>query len=275
MGAMDGDHGVTTSRPGPSGPLVVAVDPTRPRNEVPLAAAVAAQSNQTMDLVAVARGGVDRSAADAVLRESVAIARDAGARTIAWEVLDGADPARTVLDHLATTGASLLAMGTRARTPLRELLLGSVSEALLREATIPVLFAGPRSHPPGRPYRRVVACVDDSLTGEEVAVTADLLAERAAVPVETFRAAPEGWGDPDLDLLAAPPALAGEAAVAAVLAHLGDDPATVAVVGTEARRGLDRLLFASVAMGITRRAAGPVVVLPPTLLAAATPALAS
>lgn len=275
MAGMDGDQQMATSRPAPSGPLVVAVDPTRPRNEVAVAAAVAAQSNQTMDLVAVARGGVDRAAADGVLREAVTAARDAGVRTIAWEVLDGADPAPTVLDHLATTNAALLAMGTRARTPLRELLLGSVSEALLRQATVPVLLAGPHCRPPHRPYRRVVACVDDSAAGDEVAGTADLLAERAAVPVETFRAAPEGWDDPDLDLLAAPPALAGEAAVAAVLAHLDDDPATVAVVGTEARRGLDRLLFASVAMGITRRAAGPVVVLPPTLLAATAPALAS
>jgi nucleotide-binding universal stress UspA family protein len=234
---------------------------------VAVAAAVAAQTHQTLDLVAVPPSGYDHRRTDAFLRSCVATAREAGVSTIAWSVLDGS-PATAIIEHVGAAGSTMLCLGTRARSALKELLLGSVSEPVVREATVPVVLVGPRCAVPEGRYRRVVACIDDSAATDPVLTTAERLGHLAQVPIEELRAAHPRSGDDaadDLDVLAPPPPLGGEAASAAILAALGDDPATIAVVGTEARRGLDRLLFASVAMDVTRRARGPVVVLPPAL----------
>lgn len=257
----------TPSRP--AGQLVVAIDPARPANEVAVAAAVAAQTHQTLDLVAAPPSGYDHHRTDAFLRSCVATAREAGVTTIAWSVLDGS-PAPAIIEHVGAAGSTILCLGTRARSALKELLLGSVSEPVVRQASVPVVLVGPRCEVPAGRYQRVVACVDDSPATAPVLATAERIGHLAQIPTEELRAAHPAWegGDDkaaDLDLLAPPPPLAGEAAAGAILDALGDDPATIAVVGTEARRGLDRLLFASVAMDVTRRACGPVVVLPPAL----------
>lgn len=52
--------------------------------------------------------------------------------------LESLDPARTLSDH--ADGADMLVLGTRGRSPLRGLLLGSVSQACAHRAHCPVVI---------------------------------------------------------------------------------------------------------------------------------------
>jgi nucleotide-binding universal stress UspA family protein len=250
----------------PTGRLVVALDPTRSAGpEVAVAAAAAQQTGQTLDLVAVAAPGLGRASADAFLRARLPDARRAGVATIACSVLEGGRPADLLVDHVEDESGTVLCLGTRARGPVRELLLGSVSADVLRRSPVPVLLVGPHCRPPASGFRRVVACVDGSERSDPVRVAADRVAALAHIPAEEFRAAMDPWLEDDDERLAPAPSLGGEAAAEAVLAALGDDPGTVAVMATEARRGMDRVLFESVALDVVRAAQGPVLVLPPTM----------
>ena len=252
----------------PTGRLVVALDPTRTAGpEVAVAAAAAHQTGQTLDLVAVAAPGLGRSPADAFLRARVPDARRADVGTIAWSVLEGGKPADILIDHVTGEPGTVLCLGTRARGPVRELLLGSVSAEVLRRSPVPVLLVGPRCVPPTAGFGRVVACVDGTERSDPVRVVAERVARLASIPADEFRAARTPWVEDDDELLAPAPSLGGEAAAEAVLAVLGADPGTVAVMATEARRGMDRVLFESVALDVVREARGPVLVLPPTMTA--------
>jgi nucleotide-binding universal stress UspA family protein len=53
------------------------------------------------------------------------------------------DVAGAVLEAAAETGASLIVVGIRPRTPVGKLLLGSVAQRLILEATCPVLAVKP------------------------------------------------------------------------------------------------------------------------------------
>lgn len=54
-------------------------------------------------------------------------------------VVDGIDVARTVAEVARDKGASFIATSTHGRSGLRRLVLGSVAEALIRHASVPVI----------------------------------------------------------------------------------------------------------------------------------------
>jgi len=54
-------------------------------------------------------------------------------------------PAYEVLSFATSFGADLIVMGTHGRSGIRHLLLGSVAEVVLREASVPVLIVSERS----------------------------------------------------------------------------------------------------------------------------------
>ena len=91
-------------------------------------------------------------------------------------VLTG-DPATTIVSQVGETGADLIVMGTHGRTGLQRLLFGSVTEAVIRQAPVPVIavhqstpadapmqvIAGERLTPAGRAavaYAGVLADAD-------------------------------------------------------------------------------------------------------------------
>ena len=227
----------------PTGRLVVALDPTRAAGpEVAIAAAAAHQTGQTLDMVAVAAPGLGRGSADAFLRARVHEARRAEVSTIAWSVLEG-KPADVLVDHVAGEPGTVLCLGTRARGPVREFLLGSVSAEVLRRSPAPVLLVGPHCLAPTAGFGRVVACVDGTERGEAVRAVADRVAHLAGIRADEFRAARGPWAEDDDEVLAPAPSLGGPAAAQAVLTILGGDPGTVAVMATEARRGMDLSLI--------------------------------
>lgn len=56
-------------------------------------------------------------------------------------------PADEIVAYAESIGADMIVVGTKALTGLRRLVLGSVAEAVLRDASCPVLVVGPeRAH---------------------------------------------------------------------------------------------------------------------------------
>ena len=55
------------------------------------------------------------------------------------EVVEG-EPAHAILELARSTEAALVCMGTRARGALGQLILGSVANTVVRDATVPVLL---------------------------------------------------------------------------------------------------------------------------------------
>jgi nucleotide-binding universal stress UspA family protein len=78
----------------------------------------------------------ERLAANAMVR-----ARAAGvqARSLVWQ----GDVGESILEAVVAEGAELLVVGTHARGAIGRLLLGSVSDHVVRHATVPVLVVRP------------------------------------------------------------------------------------------------------------------------------------
>jgi nucleotide-binding universal stress UspA family protein len=82
-----------------------------------------------------------RSAAERELLPDVRFLREAG-YTVSV-VIEAGDPAQTIADVARQQGADVVAMATHGRTGLRRLVLGSVTEAVLRELDVPLLLIRP------------------------------------------------------------------------------------------------------------------------------------
>jgi nucleotide-binding universal stress UspA family protein len=79
---------------------------------------------------------------------------------LSTEVCEG-DPWRAILEQAVALPADLVVMGTHGRTGFEHLLLGSVTEKVLRRATCPVLTVGsPAPVPAPALFRRILCAVD-------------------------------------------------------------------------------------------------------------------
>ena len=63
----------------------------------------------------------------------------------ATRIAESGDPQATIIDQALSTKADLIVMGTHGRRGFKRLLLGSVTEAVLREAPCPVLTVPPHT----------------------------------------------------------------------------------------------------------------------------------
>ncbi|MGD9705635.1 MAG: universal stress protein [Acidimicrobiia bacterium] len=99
------------------------------------------------------------------------LAEDQGAG--AWTVIETEDPAEQVLfDKALTTHGALWFVGSHARTSLGELLLGSVSEDLVRDVERPMVVVGPKAVTPRS--GNVLAVALDGTVGSEAVLPAAL-----------------------------------------------------------------------------------------------------
>ena len=76
-----------------------------------------------------------------IVGEVVERARESGV-DVESEVVQG-DPSRAIVDHAERIGADVIVMGTHGRRGLSRMLLGSVTEAVIRTSPVPVLSVRP------------------------------------------------------------------------------------------------------------------------------------
>ena len=92
----------------------------------------------------------DREQAEEKARHGRELARKEGAEQVVIQTIEG-DPAETLIDTAKDFGADLIVVGARGLGGVKRLLLGSVSEEVLRAARCPVLIGkGTRSVAGGR-----------------------------------------------------------------------------------------------------------------------------
>jgi universal stress protein A len=103
-------------------------------------------------------------------------------------LIDIGPAAHQILDRAAALPANLIVMGTHGASGFEHLVLGSVTEKVLRKAPCPVLTVPPHAEATsGPPFRRLLCGVDFSdwsLTALELAPSAG---RRATCPVLTLR----------------------------------------------------------------------------------------
>ena len=142
---------------------------------LPVAAALAHTAGVALELVTVSSPDLGEAGDLHELREraqSISLAQTDPASPAATYVLHDNDPAAALVAFLADRPGALVVMSTRARSPLGEFLLGSVSEELLSHTRHPILLVGPHAsaeRPSGRPT--LVAGVDGSEVSEALLPT--------------------------------------------------------------------------------------------------------
>ncbi len=214
-------------------------------------------------------------------RELASAARDAsrlGAKNVTTKLINGAAWDRIV--HAAADAVDLVVIGTRGRTGIARVLLGSVAEKVVRHAACSVLVARPRGD--AKAFERVLCPVDFSDSSKQaVELAAQLAAPRGAgitlfhaieIPAIYYDEAlpPDFLGDvekqtthlieqwaADLRTKTSVPVtteLQTGGAGARILDRLDGATYDLVVVGSHGRTGLQRVLLGSTAEKVVRHA---------------------
>jgi nucleotide-binding universal stress UspA family protein len=239
---------------------------------LPVAARLASSVDADVVLVTAALPGSPQVPSEAWLQKVAAEVGPRGART---EIV----PSLEVSDALGALAAGeldpVVCMATHARARFGRAWFGSVAETVLRDLPYPIILVGPRCDLRWRLRGPIVAALDGSSAALEalgIAVDWDhtlgvgVSAVHVAHPLDT------GLG-PDAVLDAATKHYADAALRTCVLRshepewevvdHARRVNASFIVCATHGRIRVARVLMGSVAMGIVRRAACPVLVRPP------------
>ena len=100
---------------------------------------------------------------DEIYRQIARCFGSAKAAALLVDVVEGGGPAQRILDRAAHLPADLIVMGTHGSSGFEHLLLGSVTEKVLRKATCPVLTVPPHAVSTSQlPFRKLLCAVDFS-----------------------------------------------------------------------------------------------------------------
>lgn len=195
-------------------------------------------------------------------------------------------PAEAIRTYAATHGADLVTMGTHGRTGLDRLLLGSVTERVVRTSDVPVLTA--HREPEETGYDRVLVPTDGSETATAAVGHALAVAERFGATVHALSVLDvgvlpgvhdAGGGLPGVtDRLRSESEEAAEAVAAAcrdrgldavtavvqgtpyrvIGRYAADEGIDLVAMGTHGRTGVGRYLVGSVAERVLRSSDAPV-----------------
>jgi universal stress protein A len=93
-------------------------------------------------------GDVQHEIEESARRRIDALLTDGDRRDLAGRpvLLESSDPATAIVNHATNAGVDLIVMGTRGRTGVSHLLMGSVAEKVVRLARCPVLTVRHRDH---------------------------------------------------------------------------------------------------------------------------------
>lgn len=192
-------------------------------------------------------------------------------------------PAEQILAYAREKDVDLIALSTHGRTGMSRVLVGSVTEEVLRKAAVPLLVCRPGTVQ--SEWKRILVALDGSPRAEEVFEEAVPLALKLGLPLHLVRVAlpvvsGAGVGEfpivipaedpmPYLKEVAArlsaqgvearPVGLEGRAAFE-VLRHAAETGASLIAMTTHGRTGLPRVLLGSIAEEILRHAPCPVLV---------------
>lgn len=219
------------------------------------------------------------SRGDEVVESAARRARLAGVETVT-EVVQGG-PSRTVLSYVDERGVDLVVMGTRGERDVSTLLLGSVTDHVLRDCPVPVVTVPPTASEDVYPPERVLVATDgsdgaDAAVDEAARIAVALGAELHVVTVDEAgllgidrnddrpesvvesaaqRARGAGVADPVTAVDS------GEVSDA-LTAYVEDNAVGLVVLGASGRSGLDRRLLGTTAEKVVRTSAVPVVTVP-------------
>jgi len=226
-----------------------------------------------------------------ILARATERAKAAGVSASAVELAGAA--ATAVLDAAAERKPSAIVIGTHGRQGVGRFFLGSTAEGVLRRADVPVFVVSQSVEDGGgaTPFSTIVVALDDSDPADAALEIALALAEAAkaglvlahAIDIRQVYALAASQRYPATAAFAeeraAARALLDAAAqrakargvnaetvvlegspVESLLDVAGSRGAGLVAIGTHGRRGVRRLLFGSVAEGVTRASSVPVVV---------------
>lgn len=256
---------------GSGGIVVVPVDPSRrPSPAARVAAELARRADLLVDLVAVPPSGMTRSLVQSFLRRHGRDATAAGAPAVQMTILDEGPAAARIVDHASERKATLVCLSARGAYGLGELLLGSVSEEVVRAGVAPVLVVGPHAGDHVG-CDRFAVCTDGSALADAAIPIAEDLADRLGIDVEVLRVvAPraaaqlaEPAGNGATMTVHRTVLKRGSDPARAIVEHLERAPGTVPVCATHGRRGWRRLVPGSVALEVVRHATAPVLLVRP------------
>jgi nucleotide-binding universal stress UspA family protein len=125
-------------------------------------------------------------------------------------IIVGGAPAPTILEHAASNDVDLIVMGTHGTSGVQHLILGSVTEKVLRKAACPVLTVPPRATGAPASFGRVIVAVDFS-DCSRLAVKAAAAMTDAGVAVTLVHVLEWPWHEPPVPGMDGLPAAQAEA----------------------------------------------------------------
>ncbi|WP_436911899.1 universal stress protein [Halosimplex marinum] len=216
-----------------------------------------------------------------IVEDAAARARNVGVDTVD-EVIQGG-PSETICEYVDNRGIDLVVMGTRGSRDIERIILGSVTERVVRNTTVPVLVVPPESDPEYPPESLLVgtdgsegsaAAVDEGLDIAEAAggtlhVVSVLDSNVLGIDIGSSQI-DEAREQRDAAALAPARERAEERGVAVETAveegdvvdrlngYVDDHGVDLVVVGTHGRTGLDKRILGSVTENLMRSASVPV-----------------
>jgi len=238
---------------------------------------LARQVDAELELLTVVPGGVDLGH----LHDRLAEAAADDAVDAATRVTEADDVAAAIAREGAEPG-SLVCMDTRARRAVTGMVLGSVSEEVVRELRQPVLLVGPHCATPPRRFESLVVGLDGSELAEQILPIVVSWTIGFGLTPFLFQVLPAtvplDLGDDAQDsayVRRIAEQLAGhgvraewdvvrqQSAPEGITSYAADRRAALIAVTTHGRTGLRRVALGSAASDITRRATVPVLVVHP------------
>lgn len=111
--------------------------------------------------------------------------------------VDVGEPSSTILDRAVSLPADLIVIGTHGTSGFQHLVLGSVTEKVLRKARCPVLTVPPRAQAMSQlPFKRLLCAVDFSDASLDAVRSALSLAEESGGTLTLLHVLEWPWGEP-------------------------------------------------------------------------------